>query len=247
MWLVLCDSTDAPARWAHDGLRRRGLEPIELVTSDDLAHARWDYRVGERGVRVDVSLRDARVLRNTSIRGTLNRLLHPPQGDMLLIQPSDRDYVFQELMAVFMSWLGALPEPILNTPAPECLAGRTRSLAEWFWLAGNAGLPTYRLRVSSREWQAAPSMHVRLPGLRTHITTLFVVGDRVAGAPEAPAAIVEGARRLAALARASLLGLEFTVGCCGEGWKLAGVSGMPDLREGGDALLDALASVMRNG
>jgi len=51
----------------------------------------------------------------------------------------------------------------------------------------------------------------------------------------------------AALARASLLGLEFTVGCCGEGWKLAGVSGMPDLREGGDALLDALASVMRNG
>ena len=36
-------------------------------------------------------------------------------------------------------------------------------------------------------------------------------------------------------------------GTAEEGWKLAGVSGMPDLREGGDALLDALASVMRNG
>jgi hypothetical protein len=246
MWLVLCDSTDAPARWAHEGLRRRGLEPVELVTSDDLAHARWDYRVGERGVRVDVALRDARVLRNKAIRGTLNRLLRPPQGDMLLIQPSDREYVFQEQMAVFMSWLGALAEPVLNTPAPECLAGRTRSLAEWFWLAGKAGLPTYRVRVSSHESQAAPSMHVRIPGLRRPVTTLFVVGDRIAGAPEAPAAIVEGCRRLAALAQTPLLSVEFTVGCCGEGWKLAGVSGMPDLREGGDALLDALVAVMRS-
>lgn len=214
------------------------------MTSNDLAHARWEQRVGKSGVRVDVTLRDGRMLRSKSISGTLNRLLYPPQGDMLLIQPSDRTYVFQEMMAIFMSWLGALQGPVFNEPAPECLAGRVRSLAEWFWLAGKAGLPAYRLRVSSDDAQSAPSMHVRMPDLGMDVTTLFVIGDRVAGAPAAPAAIVDGCRRLAALAHAPLLGVEFTVGCCGDGWRLAGVSAMPDLRQGGDALLDTLAAAM---
>ena len=45
MWLVLCPSSDVAGRWAFEGLRARGLAPIELVTSESLAYARWDHRV----------------------------------------------------------------------------------------------------------------------------------------------------------------------------------------------------------
>ena len=245
MWLVLCDSTDAPARWAHAGLRNRGLEPVELLTSDDLAHARWVHHVDAAGARVEVELCDGRAFRGDSVRGTLNRLLYPPQGNLLLIHPSDRSYVVQELMAFFMSWLHALPGPVLNAPTPECLCGRARSLAEWLWLAGRAGLATRRCRLSSEDPPGQPSLHVRVPDADPDLRTLFVVGDHVVGAP-APAAIRDGCRRLAVLARTALLGLEFSLGTRGS-WELAGATCLPDLRLGGDALLDALASSLRDG
>ena len=245
MWLVLCESTDAPARWAREGLRSRGLEPVELVTSDDLAHARWVHRVGEEGARVEVALRDGRTFRSDSVRGTLNRLVYPPRGDLLLIHPSDRSYVVQELMAFFMSWLCALPGPLLNPPSPECLCGRARPLAEWLWLAARAGLSGPPCRVSSDELPAAPSLNVRVPGSGPDLRTLIVVGERVVGAP-APPAIGEGCRRLAALSHTPLLGLEFSTGP-GESWQLVGAGGLPDLRRGGEALLDALAASLSDG
>ncbi|SRR5260221_5034669 len=217
------------------------MEPVELVTSDDLAHARWVQRVGDGGERADVALRDGRVLRSDSVRGTLNRLIYPPAGDLLLIQPSDRSYVFSELMAIFTSWLVTLAGPVLNPPSPECLCGRVRSLAEWFWLAGRVGLSTPRTRVSSVDPSAQPSLYVRMPDSPGDLTTLLVVGDSIVG-PEAPAMIADGCRRLAALARTPLLGLEFS-----RTWNLAGVTALPDLSLGGDALLDALAASLRDG
>jgi hypothetical protein len=243
--LVLCDSTDAPARWALEGLRRSGLEPVELVTSDDLAHARWVHSVGPRGARVELQLCDGRAFRGDSVRGALNRLVSPPQGSLLLIHPSDRSYVAQELMAFFMSWLQALAGPVLNRPTPESLCGRVRSLAEWLWLAGRAGLPTPSYRLSSEDSPAQPSLHVRMPDPAPDLRTLLVVGDRVVGAP-APAAISEGCRRLGTLARTALLGLEFSVDPRG-GWRIAGATCLPDLRLGGQALLDALARSLRDG
>jgi hypothetical protein len=230
---------DVSARWAREGLRRRGLDPIELVTSDDLAHARWVHYVGKQGSRVEVGLRDGRVLRSDSVHGTLNRLIYPPQGDLLLIHPSDRSYVIQEMMALFISWLNALPGPLLNRPSPECLCGRLRSLAEWLWLAARARLPTPASRLSSNDMPLPPSLSVRAPDPGSDLRTLLVVGDHVIG-PPTPMAIEEGCRRLGALARQSLLGLEFSVGAH-ETWRLVGASGLPDLRQGGDALLDALA------
>ena len=245
MWLVLCDSRDAPARWALEGLRSRGLEPVELVTSDDLAHARWVHDVGARGARVEIQLRDGRAIHGDSVRGALNRLVSPPEGTLLLIQPSDRSYVVQELMAFFMSWLHALSGPVLNRPTPECLGGRVLPLAEWLWLAAKAGLPTPRYRLSSEDPPARPSRHVRMPGPAPDLRTLLVVGDRVVG-PPAPEAIREGCARLGALARTGLLGLDFSVDGRGE-WQVAGATSLPDLRRGGPALLDALASSLRDG
>src|SRR4051794_15909529 len=58
VWLVLSDATDDSARWAFEGLRMRGLTPIDFVTCDDLAHARWVHYVGKRGALIEMRLRD---------------------------------------------------------------------------------------------------------------------------------------------------------------------------------------------
>jgi hypothetical protein len=218
---------------------------VEFVTSDDLAHARWVHHVGAAGNAVEVTLPDGRALHGDSVNGALNRLVYPPQGTLLLIHPGDKTYVVQELMAFFMSWLHALAGPVLNGATPECLCGRVRSLAEWLWLAGRAGLPTPAYRLSSDHPAAQPSLHVRMPDHAPDLRTVLVVGDRVVGEP-APAAIREGCRRLGALAGTPLFGLEFSVGR-GDAWQFAGATGLPDLRLGGQALVDAVASSFREG
>ena len=53
--------------------------------------------------------------------------------------------------------------------------------------------------------------------------------------------IRQGCRRLAELSHTALLGVEFTTSSAGP-WTFAGATPMPDLRLGGEALLDALAS-----
>lgn len=243
MLLVLCDSNDVPARWAFDGLRAGGPGPVELVTTDALAHARLVQHVGSAGVRSSLRLADGRAFDGGDVRGVLNRLLHPPLGDLLLIQPSDRSYVAQELMAILSGWLHSLEAPLVNPPAPECLSGRLRPLAEWLWLAGRAGLPVPRHRLSSRDASAPPALHARVPGAGCCLRTVFVVGRRAVGDP-APDAVVDGCLRLADLARTPLLGVELSVDAAGA-WQVAGVSARPDLRRGGAALVEALADAFR--
>jgi hypothetical protein len=214
------------------------MESVELVTSDDLAHARWSHRVVDGTARADVGLRDGRVLRSDEVCGTLNRLFFPPSGDLLLIQPGDRSYVAAERMAIFMAWLAALGGPLLNPPSPQCLCGRARTLTEWLWLAGKAGLAAARTRVSSDDAPSQPSLYARIPDPPPTLATVLVVGDRVVG-PPLPPAVAEGCRRFAVLAHAPLLGLELT-----PDGELAGVSAIPELQSGGDELLDALAGAL---
>ncbi|MFH9726021.1 hypothetical protein ACH4M4_24120 [Streptomyces sp. NPDC017254] len=48
MWLVLCDAEDRAARWAADGLRARGLDPVEVVEAGTLTRtARSTHRIEE--------------------------------------------------------------------------------------------------------------------------------------------------------------------------------------------------------
>jgi hypothetical protein len=245
MWLVLCESTDAPANWAYQGLKDRGLEPIERVTADVLAQARFVHRIGGQGVNVEIDLPDGRKLLSDRIRGTLNRLMYPPQASLLLIDPVDRDYVVQEMTAIYMSWINALPGQVMNPATPQCLSGHVRHISEWIWLAGKAGLPAPIYRQSSRSPSAHYSVNVRLPGTPRELATVFIVGQYRVGAV-APQHIIEGCHKLAEISRTPLLGIEFSVGA-GNEWAFAGVTTFPDLRAGGHALLDALAASLKDG
>jgi hypothetical protein len=68
----------------------------------------------------------------------------------------------------------------------------------------------------------------------------IVVGDRVFGSSFLPG-IREACLRLAQLSKTALLGIEFTASASGNGWTFAGATPMPDLRMGGEPLLNTLA------
>ncbi len=97
MWLVLCSAYDIPALWAYQGLRARGLAPVELVSAELLTNTlRWEHRLGSAGVSINISLADGRVIRGDRVRGTLNRLLSLPFEYFQMASPVDRQYATQE-------------------------------------------------------------------------------------------------------------------------------------------------------
>ena len=67
MYLILSDRGDVSAQWAYLGLRRKGIEPLMLVTGDMLAAARrLDHRIGVGPPTFEITL-PARSSAGTSV------------------------------------------------------------------------------------------------------------------------------------------------------------------------------------
>jgi hypothetical protein len=244
MWLALCASTDRAALWASQGLRDRGLVALEVVSADMLAQSqRWEHRVGCEGASIDITLADGRTLRHDTIQGTLNRLVAVPYEPLLQASPADAAYAGQELTTFFLSWLYALPPPMLNPATPQGLASQWRHVSEWVWRTARAGLPTPPYTQASSNTRGVLDWPVRGVPPDTPTQMVFVIADQVAGAL-APAEIHTGCQRLAKAAGTALLGIEFAPGTGGP-WTFAGATPMPDLRRGGETLLDALAYALQ--
>lgn len=243
MYLILASATDLAALWAWQGLVARGLAPVEMVTAESLVTAPyWEHRVGNGSrTALRITLPDGRFLDASAVRGALNRLTAVPAG--FLQTSADRSYASQELYAFFLSWLHTLPRPLLNPPAPQGLCGRWRPSSEWVWLALQAGLPTAPFRQSSRE--DPPRLYGEKPLLPPGSAgrTVLVTAGRTSGAP-APRDVLAGCIRLAKLAGTPLLGVDFAQGLAGS-WTFAGANPWPDLRLGGELLLDHLAAALR--
>jgi hypothetical protein len=243
MWLVLCASSDLSAIWAYEGLRQRGLDPVRLITTEEFDYrVHWEHRVGAAGASVNLTLADGTRIRSSDLRGMLNRIVYVPTGNLLLIRPADRDYVQEELGTFFLSWLYALPGPMLNRPSPQGLSGQWRHASEWLCLAARTGLPTATYRQSSQDLSQGASIATSVVPPGTPVRTVLVVDGHLAG-PPAPAHILEGCRRLGALAKTALLGAEFSVKA-GDKWTFVGATTHPDLRPGGERLLDLLARAL---
>lgn len=241
MWLVLCAPTDAAALWAYQRLGDCGLAPLELVSPEQLVYSlRWEHRLGNEGAHVAISLADGRTIRHDGVRGVLNRLPTVLPDHFPAAAPADRLYASQEMTALFMSWLSARPPPVLNRPASQGLSGAWRHPSEWACLAGRAGLATIPYRQDGR---TLPPHMVRLVPASPRTRTVFVVDGQFVG-PAVPTGVAEGCRRLAELARTGLLGVELVEGADGL-WRFAGASPQPDLRLGGQALLEVLAAALR--
>jgi hypothetical protein len=244
MWLVLCMAQDVPALWVYQSLKDKGLKPIELVTTEMFGRGvRWEHRLGQNGVFVEITLNDGRRINTDNVRGAINRIVGVPSEQLPDVQPDDREYSNQELFAFFMSWLYALPQPVLNRPSPPGLCGQLRNISEWVLMASQAGLPTSEFKQSSHNYVAEKSFEGRVSQNHTHVNSVFVIEGHVIGS-QVPQHICDGCRSLAKLTSTELLGIEFAEGEAGP-WTFIGATIFPDLRLGGQELIDVLESVLR--
>jgi hypothetical protein len=246
MWLVLCDTDDVSALWAYQGLKARGLVPLELVSAETLSYGlHWEHRLSGEQASVEIQLADGRQICGEQINGVLNRLLTIPTLHWRNASAIDRDYVIQELTAFYLSWLHALRCPMLNRPTPQGLSGQWRQESEWVWSAAQAGLPTPVYRQTSFDQIDPMRGDRRLVQSSEAVKTVIVVDGCPVGAA-APAEVLDGCCRLAERSGTDLLGIEFVSGSAGD-WTFVGATPMPDLRLGGRALLDALALALEGG
>ena len=238
MWLVLCDDDDQSAQWAAAGLELRGLTPVKVVTAGALGGGKdWLHRVSNKRKLARVTLPDGSRLDSDDISGVLNQLTWVWCPKISFAAPSDRDYAVQEFNALIVSWLASLPPPVINRATSRGLAGPWHHESTWRLLAGKAGLRTVPFRMPGPPLDVAPT-----PAEASHWAIVF--GDAVYGADLDPA-LTSACGRLVELAGADMLGIEFGVGRTGE-WTFRAATSKPDLRLGGDPLLDAIAATMRN-
>jgi len=245
MWLVLCETHDAAAAWAHSSLRARGLAPLEILSAEQLALSEFqEHRLEAARTTLRFRTEGGLQVDGQRLRGIVNRLWTVPTGHWRQASQADQGYVQQELFAFFLSWLHALPCPVLNRPTPQGLCGQWRQESEWAWLARQAGLPVAPYRQTSRDSVDESRGERRLVPAGALVQTAIVVGGRVVGAA-VPPEIAAGCVRLSQLARTALLGVDL-IGSAGAGWRFAGASPTPDLRLGGEPLVDALMHELRH-
>jgi len=236
---MICSAQDASALWAYNGLRARGLNPFELVTAEMLTtSARWEHTVGVDGANFNVALADGRVINNRNVHGVVNRLTHVPLQH--LAGAPDFEYAQQEYTALFMSWLKTLPAPIFNGVQSQGLSGAWRHASEWVWMAAQSGLPTASYSQTSDDDIDETKQFRRILPEGTPTTMVIALGDHVFG-PTLPPHIADACKALARLAQTPLLGIELTVGPSHRLWTFAGATPTPDLRLGGEPLLNELA------
>jgi hypothetical protein len=244
MWLVICNAGDSSSHWVRSGLQKRSLAPVELITTESLmTSVRWEHRLGKARISTKFELLDGRQFNDREVQGTLNRMLYIPQESLLLIKPSERPYIAQELTSLFLSWLYSVPGVMVNRPTPQGLCGQWRHISEWVFLAAQAGLPTLPYRQSGNDVNLGLGIQTSLAPSGWNIQTSIVFNGVIYGA-SFPPEIQAGCLRLWQASRTELLGIELACGPAGE-YAFSGANVYPTLNLGGEALLDALADGFR--
>jgi hypothetical protein len=214
---------------------------VDIVTAPVLEAAlTWRHGISADGAAgVAIQLADGRRISSDEPAGVLNRISHVPRSRVDRVGGADSDYAAMEMNALFLSWLEALPGPLVNPPTPQGLCGRWRHPSEWAVLAARVGLGAAPYRQSH---DSDPDSAWLVPP-RPGATTVFAVGDSAVAAPHVPSHARDGCVRLARLAGEVLLGVDLIQGPAGI-WQATGASPTPDLTRGGEPLIDALAHVL---
>ena len=111
-----------------------------LVTPRDLCTEGWTIEVGN----IDRSyiVADGVARPASEITGMLNLMPFVYEQELVTIEPADRSYVSAEITAFLFYLLNALPCPILNRPAAECLAGTGWRHEQWALACRKVGIQT---------------------------------------------------------------------------------------------------------
>lgn len=243
-WAVLCSSDDPSGPWVARGLRARGLDGVRVVTSEELVYStRINHEVSATRVRSAITLGDGAVL-GPDLRGTVNRVTRVPSAHLARASPGDQEYAVQELYALLTSVLHGLPGVIANRPDARGLSGPWLRPPEWMTLGARAGLRGAGYRSAGHDpvpAQFQRSVAVVGPEVVAQpLPAVPALGRPVTSSP--PDRVRQGCLRLAQSQDLLILGVDFAV--VDGVWLLCGASPVPDLRTGGDALLDAVHAVL---
>jgi hypothetical protein len=237
MWLIACHPSDEAALWIARGLARRGLDPVEVVSAESLSYSTAiEHRLGAGAPSVRIEVEGGRTIAGDRVRGMLNRIVHPPLGHLEVSREEEREYAMQEVSALFLSWLTAMPAPVLNRPAPFSLSGPSLDRLQWHLLAAEAGLPVPPLRVPAPE--NGNGVAGAIPNCNVVVACGALFGALL------PGPVGDSCLRLAERSGADILGIEVRREGGGE-WRFAGAHPLPDLRIGGEALADHLAAELQ--
>ncbi|QGQ19432.1 hypothetical protein GC089_09570 [Cellulomonas sp. JZ18] len=242
MWLVLCTPEDDSALWLYRRLRALERTPVRLVDQASLSMPlAVEHRVGRDAPSTRLTLADGGELDAAGVGGVVNRLTGLTPHHLALAAPEDQEYALAELYAFALSWLHALPCPVVNPATPLGLGGPAAPPSRWVLQAQRCGLRTRPYRVDDTDPAAARFPDPGGTGLRRRgDVDVLVVGDRVVPG-HLPTELHAACVRLARCAGVPLLGLTFRRDA--DGWCLHDVQVRPDLRVGGDAGVAALADL----
>ena len=118
-------------RWRSD---------IAILTPLDMSSPGWRLEMDDpRSYFVAAGARYC----SADVDGVLIRLSAVPAAEMLVVAHEDREYAACEATATLAWWLATLQCPVVNTPTPASLIGRTRHPMHWRSIAGELGVPTH--------------------------------------------------------------------------------------------------------
>jgi hypothetical protein len=256
-FLILAHQGDATATQVAARLSQRHRpEDTRLVSMEEIVFApRWSHTLNGAKAKAALTLHDGTEIRNDQIGVVFNRLQYLDMPHFATSDKADREYAVMEMFALFLSWLKAVPCPIINPISSQNLAGPIHSSLAWQQLAGQAGLPTVRMRLTSslRRYSVAglipypvgPGGIGNVPACLTEAAgdqsaRAFVAGHQVLG--DVPAELVPGCANLASLSGYDLLLIHFASLQNDRGWKFNGIDPYPAVTE--PAAIDAIVRLL---
>jgi hypothetical protein len=118
-----------------------------LLTPDDLSVEGWVYCPSRPEEAVIVASGER--VRAVEITGVFTRLPHVMPHELIRIVPADRNYVAAEMQAFLRAWLTSLRCPVVNLPAPGCLAGPAWGRERWVYEAAKLDIPVVEFERST--------------------------------------------------------------------------------------------------
>lgn len=252
-FLILAHPGDATAAFVVARLlERHPPGETKLVSLDEIVFApRWAHTLNGAKANTVLTLHDGTAIRNDEIGIVFNRLRYVDMPHFAASSQGDREYAVMEMFALLLSWLKALPCPVISPISPQSLAGPNHSSLAWQHLAGKAGLPTARMRMTSSMRRYSVSDLIPYPAGSASIgnvpawlieprgeqlTSALVAGDHVLG--NVPVQLIPGCLKLASLSGIELLLIHFASLGKNGGWKFNGVDPAPSVTD--EAAVDAI-------
>jgi hypothetical protein len=256
-FLILAHPGDATAtRVAARLWQTHPSRETKLVSLDEIIFAPgWAHTLNGAGTSTTLTLRDGTEIQNNQVGIVLNRLRYLDMPHFASSDKVDREYAVMEMFALLLSWLKSLACPIISPVSPQSLAGPTHSSLAWQHLAGRAGLPTARLRLTSSrrrfklsELNSYPVSAANIGDvpawmiepLQNRLASALVVGDKVLG--NVPDYLASGCLKLASLSGIDLLLIHFAANGNKDRWKFNGVDPFPSVVD--EAGVKAIARLM---